>query len=731
MMNMENEYICADGVGMTPDLLAGCAEVTKDGFQIDKTNNKIMKHRFLPALIAALAMVLTLTPASAQKNNESDDYNLRKAYEVLNEDKDEDKAMQLVCEQLRSTPDNADALLLRTRLFRNKSQYGNALADINHAIKVNKPKKTEIPQSTLYWWRAYVYSDMDEEEKSEADLKTAMDLARKNKDENLPKISFDYAKSLLRSEKYDESEAVLNSMLKENEADLSAMVGIANIYTIRERYAEAVELLDKAEKIDGRYSEIYRFRMKAYDKMGESAKAVDDAVKYLEKEDISDNSDPAFGEILLKRYNYAVAKIKAAIKNNENPMVLRLLLASLYENKGDYVPALKEYDSLMNDYGDYPMIHQNKADCYDNLGMLDKAIEEATEAMGDEPGYFDYCLRGGYYRDAGRYEEALADYTSAIEDAPDLAYGYYERGLCYKLIGDFKKAMEDYNLGVDMDENDSYLFLLRGKLLLAQGEKDKADADFERILQIDTTAEGNTFRMYALHFLGKDDEAAKCMQDVIDKEPDDKGNYYNKACLYSLMGRLDEAVEAFKKCLDMGYRSFGYLEHDDDLDPIRDREDFKAALAEAKEKAAAIAKEYETSNPEKEEKVFEVALKRKSGGTFEVPCEINGLPLQMIFDTGASDVSISSVEANFMLKNSYLKSSDIKGKRYYQVANGSLSEGTVITLREVKIGEAVLHNVDASVVGSQNAPLLFGQSAMEKFGKIAIDNEGKKLIIKQ
>lgn len=212
--------------------------MTKDGFQIDKTNNKIMKHGFLPPLIAALAMVLTLTPASAQKNNESDDYNLRKAYEVLNENKDEDKAMELVCEQLESTPDNADALLLRTRLFRNKSQYGNALADINHAIKVNKPKKTEIPQSTLYWWRAYVYSDMDEEEKSEADLKTAMDLARKNKDENLPKISFDYAKSLFASEKYDESEAVLNSMLKENEADLGAMVGIANIYTIRERYAE-------------------------------------------------------------------------------------------------------------------------------------------------------------------------------------------------------------------------------------------------------------------------------------------------------------------------------------------------------------------------------------------------------------------------------------------------------------------------------------------------------------
>lgn len=66
-----------------------------------------------------------------------------------------------------------------------------------------------------------------------------------------------------------------------------------------------------------------------------------------------------------------------------------------------------------------------------------------------------------------------------------------------------------------------------------------------------------------------------------------------------------------------------------------------------------------------------------------------------------------------------------------QTANGQISEGTVITLREVKIGDAVLHNVDASVVGSQKAPLLLGQSAMERFGTITIDNANNKIIIKR
>ena len=133
---------------------------------------------------------------------------------------------------------------------------------------------------------------------------------------------------------------------------------------------------------------------------------------------------------------------------------------------------------------------------------------------------------------------------------------------------------------------------------------------------------------------------------------------------------------------------------------------------------------------DKEEQITEVAITRRSGGTFNVDCNVNGLPLSMIFDTGASDVTISKVEADFMLKNNYLSKDDIKGKKLYQIADGGISEGTVITLKEVKIGEAILHNVDASVVRSQKAPLLLGESVLQKFGTFTVDNINSKLIIK-
>ena len=119
----------------------------------------------------------------------------------------------------------------------------------------------------------------------------------------------------------------------------------------------------------------------------------------------------------------------------------------------------------------------------------------------------------------------------------------------------------------------------------------------------------------------------------------------------------------------------------------------------------------------------------KEGNVCKVKCTINNLPLHFIFDTGASNVSISSVEATFMLKNDYLAVSDIIGRQNYMTADGNITEGTVINLRDVKLGNIHLNDIKASVVKNQSAPLLLGQSVFSKLGKIEIDNDNKVLRI--
>ena len=680
----------------------------------------------IAVLLTACTMAL---PGFSQSREDNRPYNLQKAYEVLQNDHDEDQALKLLSDQIKSTPDNVECWLLMCRIYRNQKEYGRAMSSVNEAIRVNKPKKSGFVNSTLYWWKSSVYDDMDNNEQEIEWLKKALDAARKDNKENVQNISFDLGQAYYEAKKYDESDAVYRQMVKEDETDQAAMTGLARNMIQREDYAGAVRMLDASQKYGDDYSETYRFRSEAYDKMGETDKAIDDALLWFEKDE--DAYDSAIIKLMMKHRTYAIAKAKTSMKSSDSKDAWRVLLLSIYEEAGEYENAIKEYDALEEDYGKDEYIYAHRADCYDKLGLTDMALSEIEKAIELEADYSNICSKGGILRTAGRYAEAIEVFDQAIEVDPLYAFAYYAKGWCHELSGDDDKAMECYDLGIDLDKEYAYIYLMRGQIHLKRGDKIKAEEDFNTVLQLDTVVTDGSCRQYALHFLGRDDEADEWMQKLIDDEPYDMGHYYDKACLYSRMGRTDEAVKALETALEMGYCEFTHIENDDDMDAIRGRDDFRALIVKYKEKLAArIEKMGIDMTAVKEEQITEVPITRKAGGTFNVDCSVNGLALNMIFDTGASDVSISKVEADFMLKNNYLSMSDIKGKQYYQTADGGISEGTVITLKEVRIGDAVLHNVDASVVKSQKAPLLLGESVLQKFGTFTVDNINSKLIIK-
>lgn len=125
----------------------------------------------------------------------------------------------------------------------------------------------------------------------------------------------------------------------------------------------------------------------------------------------------------------------------------------------------------------------------------------------------------------------------------------------------------------------------------------------------------------------------------------------------------------------------------------------------------------------------QIPLVKDGSGVYQIPVLINGVEMTFVFDTGASLISISNVEANFLFKQGRLSKEDILGEVNFSDANGDISVGTIINLREVILGNRVLKNVKASVVDNSVAPLLFGQSALAQFGKVSIDYKRQILII--
>ncbi len=122
-----------------------------------------------------------------------------------------------------------------------------------------------------------------------------------------------------------------------------------------------------------------------------------------------------------------------------------------------------------------------------------------------------------------------------------------------------------------------------------------------------------------------------------------------------------------------------------------------------------------------------IQMRLESSGIYTVPCEVNGLKLRFVFDTGAADVHLSLLDAAFMLKNGYLEEDDFLGTETYSMADGTIAENALVNLKSIKIGNTILRNVTACVSSKIDASLLLGQSALQKLGAYAID--GSTLIL--
>ncbi len=190
----------------------------------------------------------------------------------------------------------------------------------------------------------------------------------------------------------------------------------------------------------------------------------------------------------------------------------------------------------------------------------------------------------------------------------------------------------------------------------------------------------------------------------------------------------ENAIKCLEKSLELGYLRFAHIERDFDMDFIRDTEEYKSLIKKYKSAYEASINTESGGSSEREMVTTEVPF-TKENGVCKVKCNINGLPLHFVFDTGASDVTISMVEATFMMKNGYLNANDVVGSQRYMDANGDVSVGTIINLKNVNFGGLDLNNVRASVVRNQKAPLLLGQSVLGRLGKIEIDNSKNVLII--
>ena len=118
------------------------------------------------------------------------------------------------------------------------------------------------------------------------------------------------------------------------------------------------------------------------------------------------------------------------------------------------------------------------------------------------------------------------------------------------------------------------------------------------------------------------------------------------------------------------------------------------------------------------------------GGVKVIPVKINGITMNMIYDTGCSGLHLSLNEVQTLAKNGKLEAGDILDADYSRIADGSIVENGAINIKEIEIGGKeglILRNIRASVALNQEAPILLGNTVLDELASVEVDNVAKTI----
>lgn len=664
-------------------------------------------------------LVLCSSVMLADNIKRPDSYNYSRGVEAINNNNAEE-ALDYLNKEINEHPDNGYAFAWIALVRNYNEEFGRALTAANVAVK-KIPSKDKEYKAFAYGTRAQVYLNLEDTIQALKDYSQAINIVPDD-----DRFYNQRAQVYYEQGKYDLADKDYLKMISLKEGDVMGYMGIGRNANAQKRYEDAIKQFDYVVKLEPNYSSAYSFRAESYIGLKKYNEAIDDVISALG----IDRDRKAFyelQELADSAFEQTVAKLKVQKIKEPNEQSWDYDLGIVYERAAKYNKAIAYYKESLEKESNI-ITASRISSCYDDLGDYDKALEYCNQAIALDSVKTNYLYEKANILDnAGRTQEAIKTMSDYIANTPDEPAGYYQRGWFKDHFGDIEGALEDYTMAITLQPNVAYAYLNRGVLYRLKGENAKAESDFKQVVRLDSIPEEAECSFYAYYYLGQKDKAIEILNTILDK--DKKGNCYDAACLYSVMGEKEKALSYLRQSLEDGYRRFAHIKRDRDLNNIRNTEEFKVLMKEYEEKhLQEIAADADWDDSAYELKVEEIPF-TKEGGVCKVKCAINGLPLHFIFDTGAADVSISSVEATFMAKNDFLSSSDIIGKQNYQTADGNITEGTIINLKDVKLGSLHLNNIKASVVRNQAAPLLLGQSVLSKLGKIEIDNTKKVLRI--
>ena len=240
----------------------------------------------------------------------------------------------------------------------------------------------------------------------------------------------------------------------------------------------------------------------------------------------------------------------------------------------------------------YAGISDCSAYLYMNVGRnpadLERAMQAAEAALKVAPDMADaHSSLGTALSMLGRHAEAEGAFQRAIALNPNLFEAHYFYARDAFTQGKLDLAIREYEEASRVRPED-----YQSPLLVAQSYEDLGHPDLAKVCRLRGVAIAEAhLRMMpddarALYMganglvaLGEVEKGLEWAKRAVGMGPDDPMLLYNVACIFSMANRVDEALGYIEAAVAHGMRLRGWLEHDSNLDNIRDTPRFQAVMA--------------------------------------------------------------------------------------------------------------------------------------------------------
>lgn len=207
------------------------------------------------------------------------------------------------------------------------------------------------------------------------------------------------------------------------------------------------------------------------------------------------------------------------------------------------------FTDVVSKYPDIPVAYINRGHFYFENNFGDEAIKDFSKAIELNKDYTNaYYDRGIAYYVKGNLNAAIKDYDKAIELNPNYTQAYNNRGIAYKDKGNPDEAIKNYDKVIELNPNFSEAFVNRGMVYNDKGNFEEAIKNYSKAIELSpnfTKAYYNRGMSYKSN--DKPDEAIKDFDIIIEQYPDEAVFYQKRGECYKMKGLSKEAESDFKK----------------------------------------------------------------------------------------------------------------------------------------------------------------------------------------